>query len=372
MMPGRSKESIQRQLKILYRNLDEFEERRAKFGINAPIDLINQINDVRQEISNLKTLLQEIEDAEERPFEIERQDEPIQTLGEWDWQNLLRRVEDGNVTPFIGPDVNHGLIPSDSEIAQTWADTHDYPLTDSNNLPRVAQFLAITRDPAFPAEAISRRLQDLNQTPNFEDDAEPHNFLASLPLPIYITTNYDDFMVQALNRRLRPAAREVCRWNDYLQDISSVFDPGSDFEASPVRPVVYHLFGHTESPESMVLTEDNYMDFLVNISKQPEVVPRRIQKALVKTSLIFLGYKLSSLRFRVLFRGLVASLERSLRRTRIAVQLTPESAEGMTEEAVRWYLEDYMAKDDIRIYWGSSFDFIEELKGRWEKFNERG
>jgi hypothetical protein len=154
----------------------------------------------------------------------------------------------------------------------------------------------------------------------------------------------------------------------------SVFDPGAKVEVSPAKPVVYHLFGHAQVPESMVLTEDDYLDFLINISKDVDIIPKRIQKALVKTSLLFIGFKLSNLRFQVLFRGLIASLERSLRRTRVAVQLAPELAqvEGITPDHVRWYFEDYMAQEDVRVYWGSSFDFIKELKERWEAFYGRG
>jgi hypothetical protein len=62
-----------------------------------------------------------------------------------------------------------------------------------------------------------------------------------------------------------------------------------------------------------------------------------------------------------------------LRRTRIAVQLEPKPPElaGITVDHIRWYFEDYLTRDDVRIYWGSSFDFIKELKQRWENFNEQ-
>jgi hypothetical protein len=164
----------------------------------------------------------------------------------------------------------------------------------------------------------------------------------------------------------------LCRWNNYLKDSPSVFDPGSTVEISPANPVIYHLFGHIQVPESMVLTEDEYLDFLVNISRDQNIIPRRIQKALVNTSLLFLGYDLNDWRFRILFRGLIASLERSLRRTRIAVQVEPQPPElvGITVDHIRWYFEDYLTRDDVRIYWGSPLDFIKELKERWEEFNE--
>lgn len=377
-MSGRNRESIQRQLKDLYRNLDEFEERRAKFGINAPIELINEIHDAQEKIAELEQLLNTTEADEglaaaAQTSERSGRGSGTLTLDDRDWDNLLRRIKDGNCTPFIGPGVSHAILPSDQEIAQSWADEHHYPLVDPDNMPRVAQFLAITRDPAFPAEDIARRWQSLNIRPNFREATEPHTFLAGLPLPLYITTNYDDFMVQALAYRLRKATRELCRWNHYVRDLPSVFDAGSTAEISPASPVVYHLFGHAQLPESMVLTEDEYLDFLVNISRDQTIIPRRIQKALVNTSLLFIGYELNDWRFRVLFRGLIASLERSLRRTRVAIQLAPQPRENsaITADHVRWYFEDYLGKDDVRIYWGSSFDFIKELHERWTEFNER-
>lgn len=377
-MSGRSVESIQRELKTRYRNLDELLERQAKFGINTPLDLINQIHDERGAIAELEELLKVAPDSEAPAgtgLTPERRGRAsgIQTLDDRDWDNLLRRIKDGNCTPFLGPGLYESILPSDHEIAQAWALEHQYPLSDPDNLPHVAQFLAITRDAAFPAEEIARRWQNPKTRPNFREASEPHSFLAGLPLSLYITTNYDDFMFQALNYRLRKATREVCRWNSYVRDYPSVFDPGSTVEIGPASPVVYHLFGHAQTPESMVLTEDEYLDFLVNISRDQNIIPRRIQKALVNTSLLFIGYELTDWRFRVLFRGLIASLERSLRRTRVAIQLGPHPPENseITVDHVRWYFEDYLAKDDVRIYWGSSFDFIKELNERWTEFNER-
>ena len=38
------------------------------------------------------------------------------------------------------------------------------------------------------------------KSPDFRAPSEPHAVLADLPLPIYMTTNYDDFMVKALGK----------------------------------------------------------------------------------------------------------------------------------------------------------------------------
>ena len=75
----------------------------------------------------------------------------------------------------------------------------------------------------------------------------------------------------------------------------------------------------------MVLTEDDYLAFLVEIStdNSERMLPSAIRNALASTSLLFVGYSLSDWDFRVLFRGLMGSLGRTLGMTSIAVQLDP-------------------------------------------------
>ena len=293
----------------------------------------------------------------------------MNNLEDRDWDSLLRRIKDGKCTPFLGAGACAGFIPLGSDIAQEWAQGHSYPLSDPWNLPRVAQFLAIKYDPMFPKDEVVSRFQTV-VPPDFDAPGEPHGVLADLPLPIYITTNYDDFMTQALRSRHRDPCRELCRWNSLVRDRPSVFDPDSGVEVSVANPVVFHLHGHDEVPESLVLTEDDYLDFLVNTSKDVQIIPRRIEKALASTSLLFIGYSLADWDFRVLFRGLIGSLERSLGRIRVAVQLAPKPPEtgGITQEQVQQYLEDYLAHDDVRIYWGEASGFVQELKERWEAF----
>ena len=79
---------------------------------------------------------------------------PLAGLSEHDWEILLRRIRDGACTPFLGAGASSGTIPLGSEIAERWASEHNYPLEDSQNLARVAQYLAITRDPMTPKELL--------------------------------------------------------------------------------------------------------------------------------------------------------------------------------------------------------------------------
>ena len=115
-------------------------------------------------------------------------------LSEDDWQTLLTRIKGGKCTPFLGAAVNHGILPLGGEIAGEWADANGYPLDSRTDLAKVSQFLAIKSDAARPKEMMLEKL-DRSQKPfNFNDEDEPLNVLARLPIPVYLTTNYDSLL----------------------------------------------------------------------------------------------------------------------------------------------------------------------------------
>jgi hypothetical protein len=292
------------------------------------------------------------------------------TLEESDWDLLLRRINQGKCTPFLGAGACFGVLPLGSNIAQQWAKEKGYPLEDSYDLARVAQFLAVTEDPMSPKERIREQFVQA-ASPDFSVADEPHGVLADLPLPVYMTTNYDDFMVKALRDRKKEPRQELCRWNQYIKEEPSVFDSPAGFEPSPANPVVFHLHGHNGVPESLVLTEDDYLDFLVSISKDPDLLPPRIQRALTGASLLFMGYKIADWDFRVLFRGVVEYLEKSTTRSHVSVQLVPvgDQASETQKDKAQAYLDSYFRDLKIKVFWGTCREFAVELRRRWEAFS---
>jgi SIR2-like protein len=288
-------------------------------------------------------------------------------LANRDWDHLIRAIKDQRCTPFIGAGACHGTLPLGADIARDWAQKNDYPFDDSNNLIKVAQFLAVEAYPMFPKDEIVQLFKDLNASPKLSEENEPHRVLAELPLPVYLTTNYDDFMMRALTRnKMRDPKREICRWNTLTRNELSRFDNG--YEPTVANPVVFHLHGHTELPSSIVLTEDDYFDFLVNVSREPDLIPRRIQKALTETSVLFIGYGLADWNFRVLMQGLSRYMEKGLGRRHIAVMLSPNipNSEAQQQKAQK-YLANYYENIDVQVYWGTAREFCAELAQRWRE-----
>jgi hypothetical protein len=277
-----------------------------------------------------------------------------------DWDLLIQRIKGGACTPFIGAGASAPPLPRGTELAKEWAKAHRYPLKDKSDLAQVTQFIGVHRnDLIWPKDLINKKFAELG-TPEPGDD-EPHRVLAELDLPLYLTTNYDSFMADALTAQKRDVKRALCRWND-LTAVQNYPDPWADpdFQATPAQPVVFHLHGILDVVDSLVLTQDDYLDFLVAISADRELLPLQIVAALQETTLMFVGYGLGDWNFRVLHRSLVLARSASQRRLSVTVQFPGSNA-------AKAYLGRYFGRMNLEVFWGTAQEFTRELRSRWER-----
>jgi len=304
-------------------------------------------------------------------------------LSDTQWDFIVRRIQGGKVTPFIGAGASAGSIKTAAALAKEWAAKFNYPIRDDcEDLARVAQFLAIEVDEIEPKDVFAA-ICDSADRPDFSNPNQIHASLARLPFPVYITTNYDDFMFEALQKTLFTKASgetiyksprlEYCRWNDFMRDVREHAAKPSPPPPTEGEPLVFHLHGHHSQPQSMVLTEDDYLSFLAWMAANPQpsskFLPEPITTALVDTSLLFVGYSHRDWTFRVLFRAIVERLTGGQRRRSISVQLPPDGTTPEERDKVVKYLNKYYEKQNripMHIYWGDASQFAEELRQKWE------
>jgi SIR2-like domain len=304
-------------------------------------------------------------------------------LDEATWKRLLARIDSKpcNCTPVIGsgactaPPIGANPeewgklgYPTREQISLEFATEYGYPLEDQKDLERVAKYVAAMNDMMAPKEAYSRHFKDLPDPKFSEIPSEPHRVLAGLPFEVYLTSNFDNWMFRALKDAKRDAQLALCRWNKHIPEDAPSFD--GDFQYSVANPLVYHFHGCTPWAESAVVTEDDYFEFLINISRDYKAsLAHRVDRA-TAGALLFLGYTLADWDFLVLFR-LFANKLRESGTTHIAVQLEPCNAPGSplqnTENAIN-YLNSYFGSAKIKVYWGTCQEFCHELRTRWETF----
>ena len=298
----------------------------------------------------------------------------MDAFGQRDWDRLLDRIAEKRCTPFIGAGASASVFPVGAELARELATKWGYPLDDVTDLARVAQYVSVIEDRLRPKEHISRRFNTI-AIPASPSADEPHQVLAALELPVYITTNYDGMMAQALRERGKQVHESICLWSrDLSSNLPSRFVLDPDYRPTPGEPLVYHLHGHLAFPESLVLTEDDYLDFLIRISKDETLLPGFVKESFTRASLLFVGYRIADWNFRVLFRNLVTYMEHAMHRSHFSVQSLPGIEESSEEERgrVQEYLIQYFDAQRISVFWGRSHEFAAELGRRWRASRDDG
>jgi hypothetical protein len=77
------------------------------------------------------------------------------------WPAMLAQIRDRHWTPILGPGLTDSLLGSRREIAQRWAETFNFPMAPHNreDLPQVAQFLAVNQGSYFPQSELVNYLR---------------------------------------------------------------------------------------------------------------------------------------------------------------------------------------------------------------------
>lgn len=296
-------------------------------------------------------------------------------MREQDWNVLVDKLRRGQCTPFLGAGISEPHIPSGGAVARQLAEEFRYPLTDPWNLPRVAQYVATSHG---DAQFVKGRVADVVRAaeeanaPDFSDPSQPHRVLAEFRLPLYLTTNYDRFMTKALTQVVGDTVTTlVCPWNYNVRQLDL---QRLEHEPTGVRPVVFHLHGVADQLPSILLTEDDYIDFITEAQGELSfVIPPIIQRALSTYSLLFVGYSLNDWNFRILLRSIMRRINKSGQRLNMSVQLPPGDssvAPGAHQEAEA-FLCDYLGTEDVRVHWGDAREFLNELRQRWDATRER-
>jgi hypothetical protein len=319
-----------------------------------------------------------------------------------EWNLLVSAIADRKCTPILGPALLERHVGTRYELASRLARAYKKPLPrgERDVLALLAQQLAIANDAStirrellfLIADMVARRytgvlpsrfldalatdaapetiLERLREVLDFAVDREgalePHRSIARLPLPIYVTANPDDVLARALPRErgVTPVI-EVHRWQQDLWDVPSIYSEEPKYVPSESRPLVYHFFGAATYRDSIVLTQDNFVDALVSASRAGSV-PKDVNAALTSTTLLFLGFRLDDWAFRVLFRYIMnqPGAQFLRKRAHVAVQVDPEESEFDDPGIARRYIARYLSDEKIRIYWGSVGDFVAELERR--------
>jgi hypothetical protein len=335
---------------------------------------------------------------------------------------VLPFLEDGTVIPVVSnsfrieqifqhdpelhemmkkePEYYDEVSTLDQQLTKLWAKKINYPMSDDRNLARVAQYRQVEKqDTELPKieylKLINDRLLKLSENdPDYKDKVaelrsrtqrlifsetvrqleyprgfpgggqDPLELLASLDLPIFITTSYSNFLETALEKVGKPPRTQLCFWDGNKAGIDPQHLPDPKFNPTPQNPAVYHLFGLEQYKDTILLSEDDFMNFLITATEEfdsQDLYPTPLRLALPTARLILLGYNLRDWDFRALFRFLLMARKTAKKKKSIAIQLRPVLGNKSYETNSQNYLEQFFGDHDFTVVWTNADDFIYKL-----------
>ena len=278
------------------------------------------------------------------------------------------------------------MIGSRQEIARSLIDTYHVPMASrgQDDLAQVASYLAFMKS-MHPATELQRVLGDEvwrrygdavahpwhdgdGLSPNQLDDLlaearawrwqqnlpDTYRELAEFPFPLYITASPDNQLAVALRAAGKMPRVELFPWHDGPAWPLSVYDHEPWFRPTLEEPLVYHFFGHFAYPDSLVLTEDDYENYLTGLGGHSAQIPTMVRRALADTPLFFLGFRVEDRDLRVLLRHIMNQPGGARRKhyAHLAVQVDPEDDRTFNAELARRYVTSLFQGADVSVYWG--------------------
>jgi SIR2-like domain len=300
-------------------------------------------------------------------------------------RTVVRQLVRGEVVPLLGAGANlcdrpEGVrwepgryLPTGAELAEYLADDLDYPLQDAEDLVRVSEYV----DLQCGEGPLYGRLHDV-----FGVDYPPttlHGFLAHLPATLerlglgrrhqlILTTNYDDTLERAFAEADEPLDVVVYRAAGRDQGLFVHRPPDGEPElirrpneyrdlSLAQRSILVKVHGAVDrlddAGDSYVITEDHYIEYLTHTNLS-QLVPVTVLAKLLRSSFLFLGYRLRDWNLRVILHRIWS--ERDLGYRSWAIQRAPDPLD-----------EELWRRRDVDVYDVPLQAYVAELERQLER-----
>jgi len=233
------------------------------------------------------------------------------------WNNLVGALRHGQCILMLGPEIPVSVSSTDPRTASQDSTSliealrrqlareleEDNRCPCGNTLAALAQQYEDTE--GFGPTTLRATAERVLRSRIYGPSAV-HDKLASFPFPLILTTCQDALLTQALKAAGKTPITQRYHLRGDKRDNPEFVLPGS-----PSSPVVFHLFGDAEEPSSLVLSENDVLDFLIKIVSERPSLPNSLLRALkrVGQSFLFVGFGIRHWDLRILLKILLRALE---------------------------------------------------------------
>lgn len=283
------------------------------------------------------------------------------------WKGLVTSLQNGQCVLVLGPDIL--TCPSDGlrangeskSVRDAFCQELAKQLRDENQTVGESALFAVAQQyedlPAFSTYNLRNLAAEFFRNPGYTP-GPVYLKLSRCPFSLILTTCHDDLFAKAL----RGCDKEPVR---YLYHYRGEPRDNRELEQQPSHqsPAIYHLFGAYDDPNSLVLTENDLLDFVIHLISGKPPLPNSLRSSLRNKTFLFVGFGIKHWYIRVLLKLLIRSLE--LSGGSVALESLGGLAETEREQTVLFYKRGTRVEVvDIEI--GA---FLEEL---WQRFQQKG
>ncbi|MEO3810176.1 FxSxx-COOH system tetratricopeptide repeat protein [Sphaerisporangium sp. B11E5] len=284
----------------------------------------------------------------------------VHEMDETDWERLIYQVTTGDCTPIIGAHLHSERTRRMQERSREWARALDFPFADPWNLEAVLDFAVTLSGGAEASAAIIHDLRREYESWNKDEITDPHAFMASVPISVYLTTDHGGQMTRALRRVGREPTTRILPWEQ------EAVEGSRDVWPTPERPLVCHLQGSIDQPETLILSEKDRIDYTGEVRWGENRVAIAVLAALTRNPLLLVGHNPRSLSYRLLLSFLRSHEPSVTRRTHVMVLSDPAPG-GIGASAARYHLARIEQMNlHAAVFWGDGQEFTRELLRRLE------
>jgi hypothetical protein len=306
------------------------------------------------------------------------------------FESIADEIGAGKFTPIVGWGLAESIYGTKIELSERLAAEKSVPFEPHHQgeLALVSQYLQLTsRGDEYTLNALKDRMR-VEVLARFQDRLEgaagdptlstvltaagklqrgsendPYRIVARLPASVFINASPDNLLVEALMEAGKTPVTRTPQWKFSLNSTEA-----EKLNPTEMNPLVLHVFGHFADPDSLVLGEDDFLDYLMGVAQNQALISNVVKDALTNRALMFLGFNLTDWTFRVLFRIIMnlmaGARNRQSRRPNVAVQVEPDGSLFSGAEEAKYYLQKFYGPSNIEPFWGTSEDFLAQL---WPK-----
>ena len=230
------------------------------------------------------------------------------------WTNLVSTLRFGQCILVLGPEVPADVTPGsplDQADPPTYTDALKarlaQELRDDNREITATSLAGIAQHyedaDGFGAGTLRSQTASFYASAPFEPSAV-HRALAALPFPLILTKSHD----RLLHDALEAAGKQPVSYRYNLRGDRSD-NPEFVASGSSATPILYYLFGTPDEPQSLIISENDLLDFLIAVVAERPPLPNSLSKALQRqgVSLLFVGFGIRHWYLRVLLKALFPS-----------------------------------------------------------------